>query len=247
MLNETQIRQQIYDAAKKYVGVKEYPANSNKCKFSQWWGMNAAWCQMFVNYIYYHQFKWCPTGGSQNSSKGTAYTPWARQWYEKNGLWLKPSQTPKIGDAIYFDWGKDGVVDHVGIVVQKYPGHVKTIEGNTGMNNWSNGGAVMECNRSLSVVAGYGSLPLKSIESIDDRLEYPEYPEQGPIETGDRGEEIGIWEARMKERGWDIEVDRYFSKDDEKILRYFQAEKGLVVDGILGPNSWAAAWEYPIT
>ena len=39
--------------------------------------------------------------------------------------------TPSAGDFIFFDWNKDGQVDHVGIVVNVANGRVNTIEGNT--------------------------------------------------------------------------------------------------------------------
>jgi hypothetical protein len=55
------------------------------------------------------------------------------------------------------------------------------------------------------------------------------------------------WEARMRQRGWNIKVDGRLSPADEKILKAFQKEKGLTVDGRLGPKSFAAAWTTKLT
>jgi hypothetical protein len=50
------------------------------------------------------------------------------------------------------------------------------------------------------------------------------------------------WEARMRQRGWTLKADGRLSLADGKILKAFQKEKGLTVDGRLGPKSFAAAW-----
>jgi hypothetical protein len=55
------------------------------------------------------------------------------------------------------------------------------------------------------------------------------------------------WQAKMKDRGWDIEVDSNYGDESERVCRAFQREKGLAVDGILGPNTWRVTWESPVT
>jgi peptidoglycan hydrolase-like protein with peptidoglycan-binding domain len=47
----------------------------------------------------------------------------------------------------------------------------------------------------------------------------------------------------MKARGWDIEVDSHYGDASERVCRAFQREKGLVMDGILGPDTWRASWD----
>lgn len=42
------------------------------------------------------------------------------------------SYTPAAGDIIFFDWGNNGTIDHVGIVESVSGGTVNTIEGNSG-------------------------------------------------------------------------------------------------------------------
>jgi hypothetical protein len=59
---------------------------------------------------------------------------------------------------------------------------------------------------------------------------------------------VRAWQARMKQRGWAaIKVDGYFGPASAAILRRFQAEKNLAVDGLLGPASFRAAWTAKVT
>ena len=42
------------------------------------------------------------------------------------------SYVPATGDLVFFDWGNDGSVDHVGIVESVVDGNIYTVEGNSG-------------------------------------------------------------------------------------------------------------------
>lgn len=50
------------------------------------------------------------------------------------------------------------------------------------------------------------------------------------------------WQQRMQERGWSIRVDGFYGQQSAKICRQFQQEKGLSVDGMVGPRTWTAAF-----
>jgi hypothetical protein len=68
---------------------------------------------------------------------------------------------------------------------------------------------------------------------------------------------LAQWQARMIERGWQdcfylYGADGMYGETvDEseagQCALQFQAEKGLYVDGLIGAQTWAAAWTYPIT
>lgn len=59
---------------------------------------------------------------------------------------------------------------------------------------------------------------------------------------------IKAWQAQMRKRGWTIGVDGLFGKQSEKVARQFQAEKReLASDGLVGKETWAAAWTAPVT
>ena len=52
------------------------------------------------------------------------------RWFESKGRFRDGSYTPVAGDIIFFDWGDNGTIDHVGIVESVSGGTVNTIEGN---------------------------------------------------------------------------------------------------------------------
>src|SRR5690606_37806559 len=62
-----------------------------------------------------------------------------------------------------------------------------------------------------------------------------------------RGEDVRTWQARMSRRGWRIDVDGAYGPQSREVCSKFQREKRLVVDGIVGPETWRAAWTAPIT
>jgi peptidoglycan hydrolase-like protein with peptidoglycan-binding domain len=55
------------------------------------------------------------------------------------------------------------------------------------------------------------------------------------------------WQLQMVTRGWSISSDGYYGPNSEAVCRSFQSEKGLVVDGLVGPNTWSKSWTAPIT
>lgn len=69
---------------------------------------------------------------------------------------------------------------------------------------------------------------------------------------------LKVWQQRMIDRGWDLGpdgADGYYgpkgsSSTDTytgRTAKAFQAEKGLTVDGLIGPATWDAAWTAPVT
>ncbi|MEH2953879.1 lysozyme family protein [Candidatus Merdisoma sp. JLR.KK011] len=54
------------------------------------------------------------------------------RWFEQHGRFRDGSYVPAAGDIIFFDWGNDGTIDHVGIVENVIDGVVHTVEGNSG-------------------------------------------------------------------------------------------------------------------
>lgn len=64
--------------------------------------------------------------------------------------------------------------------------------------------------------------------------------------AGDR-KGIRTFQAKLKKRGWSIGVDGRFGPNTKKIVRQFQAEKGIRVDGGVGAVTWKKIWESPVT
>lgn len=93
-------------------------------------GINPAttpWCAAFaMNMLKDHGV--LDTSGLSNPN----YCPTIKSWANGKGIWGGNGQyTPKAGDAILFDWEKDGTSDHIGIVEKVENGKVYTIEGNS--------------------------------------------------------------------------------------------------------------------
>jgi hypothetical protein len=55
------------------------------------------------------------------------------------------------------------------------------------------------------------------------------------------------WQAQMSKRGWTITIDDQYGPQSAQVATQFQAEKGLDVDGIVGPETWNAAYTLPVT
>lgn len=73
----------------------------------------------------------------------------------------------------------------------------------------------------------------------------PRFP--GLTKRGSKGAAVKAVQQRLKDRGWKITVDGDFGPTTDSIIRQFQAEKKIGVDGIVGPATWAALWKAPVT
>jgi hypothetical protein len=67
---------------------------------------------------------------------------------------------------------------------------------------------------------------------------------QQPMISGD---DVRQWQAQMAHRGWAIDVDSWYGGGSASVCKSFQAEKGLAADAVVGPQTWATAWDAPIT
>lgn len=62
-----------------------------------------------------------------------------------------------------------------------------------------------------------------------------------------RGEDVERWQRRMDKRGWNIPTGGEYDGATRAVCLKFQKEKDLEVDGVVGPNTWRAAWTAPLT
>lgn len=134
--------QQIVSVAMGQLG------NSGGQKFWSWYGFESRveWCACFAS--------WCAEqSGMVASGQVLKFSSCAvgASWFQGQGRWKGKGYTPSAGDFIFFDWNKDGQVDHVGIVVKVANGRVNTIEGNT-----SNMVARRSYQLGGIVIVGYG-------------------------------------------------------------------------------------------
>ena len=95
----------------------------------RWYGFGGRveWCACFVS--------WCADQSGYIQSgvipKFSLCSDGVK-WFESKGRFRDGSYTPVAGDIIFFDWGNNGTIDHVGIVESVSGGTVNTIEGNSG-------------------------------------------------------------------------------------------------------------------
>jgi peptidoglycan hydrolase-like protein with peptidoglycan-binding domain len=53
---------------------------------------------------------------------------------------------------------------------------------------------------------------------------------------------VRTWQQRMHDIGWPIDVDGAYGPQSSQLCGQFQAERGLAVDGLAGPQTWSALW-----
>ena len=92
-----------------------------------WYGFSSRveWCACFVSWCS-EQCGYIESGSMPKFS----YCPTGVEWFRSRGLWADRNSIPPAGSVIFFDWGGDGVADHVGIVESCDGSTVYTIEGN---------------------------------------------------------------------------------------------------------------------
>lgn len=74
---------------------------------------------------------------------------------------------------------------------------------------------------------------------------YPKYPGR-VMKKGSKAAGVRVFQQQLKTRGWKITVDGDFGPATETVVRAFQKEKGLTVDGQVGPKTWNAFWQAPL-
>lgn len=120
----------MLDKARSMLGLHEGRNTAAINSITKKSGINAAttpWCAAFaMNLLKDHGV--LNLDGLTNRN----YCPTIEKWATDKGIYGKPGQyQPKPGDAIIFDWQRDGRSDHIGIVEKVENGKVYTIEGNS--------------------------------------------------------------------------------------------------------------------
>ena len=114
------------------VGYSRWNDPQTGTKYGRWYaqktgdsyyGANGVpYCAMFVSWVFDQAGATCP-------GLPGAYCPWIERDGKNAGRAVnKYSAQP--GDVVLFDWGGDGVADHVGIVEVNHGSYIQTVEGN---------------------------------------------------------------------------------------------------------------------
>lgn len=166
--------------------------------------------------------------------------------YKAKGCWQESDKyRPAPGDVIMYDFGDTGKgdntgnPDHVGIVAAVTGSTIKVIEGNKGSGKVDY--------RTLFVdgkyIRGYclpdyakkatGGATTASIGKATVYLPV--------LRKGDEGASVRAMQGLLTSYGYDTQgVDGSFGPNTLAALKKYQKAKGLDVDGICGPKTWAA-------
>ena len=236
---------QIMDKAASYIGVTEKPSGSNNVIFNTHYyggavsGSAYPWCCAFVWDI----FRMCGLSRLFYDGQKTAYCPTVYNWARQKGL-IVPKETARYGDIALFDWGWDGVADHIGFV-EAYNGVTyATIEGNTSEGNNSNGGQVMRRTR----YAGQIQAVIR-----------PKYINQGggnymfeipTVQKGEKGNHVLLVQEILLARGINgkdgkpLKLDNHCDVNTVFAIKQYQKAREKVdpgicggVDGVAGPKT----------
>lgn len=67
------------------------------------------------------------------------------------------------------------------------------------------------------------------------------------LRRGSFGPGVRVLQQRLADRGWAIGVDGEFGRPTDTVLRSFQRQKGLPVDGVVTEDVWDALFTAPVT
>lgn len=220
---------QVMRIAKSQIGYKERPSGSNRTKFGKAYGMNGTyWCAIFVWWC----FKQANASELYYGGKKTAYVPTLADYYIEHKRIVKKTHG-KLGDIVFFDFDRNGNSDHVGFI-WKYlgNGYYKTLEGNTGNGNNSNGGQVMFRKRHVSQISRIARPKYKKVvkKTAKKKTDVKKYP---TLKLWSKGKYVKLIQKKLG-----IKVDGVFGTQTEKAVKRYQKKKGLKPDGIVGQQTW---------
>lgn len=140
----------------KFVGVAQHELSwgfaednaNNITPYGQWYGMQDAWCAMFVSYCAYQ------AGILGSVVPMFAYCPYGVSWYREQGRFYSRDggYDPKVGDTIFYFNAATNEISHTGIVVGVSADSVTTVEGNSSDKVCSH-----VYNKTNTYIYGYGA------------------------------------------------------------------------------------------
>ena len=236
---------QIMERAASYIGVTEKPFGSNNVIFNTHYyggavsGSSYPWCCAFLWDI----FRMCGLSRLFYDGQKTAYCPAVYSWARQKGL-IVPKETARYGDIALFDWGWDGVADHIGFV-EAYNGVTyTTIEGNTSEGNNSNGGQVMRRTRYAGQIQAV--IRPKYINQGGEKYMF----EMKPVKKGEKGNHVLLVQEILRARGIDgkdgrpLKLDKHCDTNTVFAIKQYQKAREKVdpgicggVDGVAGPKT----------
>ena len=238
----------VVTKAKTFLGVKESPAGINRVVFNtdnyakEVYAPDYPWCCTFV----WDVFRLCGAPGLFYGGKKTARCQTVYEWGKEKKLTV-PKNSGRKGDLIIYDWNGNGVAQHIGFILSKKPdGTYDTIDGNTAVGNFSNGGEVMQRKRQqdsiLAIVRPEYKIPSSapSYATVTVKKANPYSVPARNVKKGQTGNAVRWVQWELNESGARLTVDGDFGPKTLAAVRAFQKSKKLAVDGIVGAKTKAA-------
>ena len=168
--------------------------------------------------------------------------------FKKKGCWQENDDyAPSPGDIIFYDWDDSGKgdntgwPDHVGIVEKVSGRTITVIEG-----NYSDSVKRRYISFDAKLIRGYG-VPKYDAEAgsaqepaVSKKTVSVKLPQ---LAKGSKGDPVKVLQILLIGLGYSCGkdgADSDFGTNTEKAVKAFQKAKGLEVDGIVGPATWAA-------
>lgn len=205
--------------------------DGNFTKYGLWYKMNGVpWCAQFVS--------WCAAqaGISESIIPKHASCTIGISWFKRHGRWHdRAGYKPQAGDIAYFTHdGKNAA--HVGVVAAVDATRIYTIEGNTSnaAELVDNGGCVAKKSYLLTSarILGYGNpayVGASAAAAVPASI----------LRLRSKGADVVTLQNRLNKLGFPCgSADGDFGPRTLEAVKAFQAARGLVVDGVVGPATW---------
>lgn len=221
--------EQVLTIARAELGQRE-SGGANEIKYNyEYWGRGGAdlpWCVVFLWWVFKR---------TNVAFPNTAHCNGVRDYAKSVGRWVTGGY--QLGDCVIYDYDWDGSGDHIGIVeAVNADGTLTTIEG-----NYSD--SVARVRRSLADISGAyrpdysGASPTAPVQTVTAYTE----PTQTMLAAlpllrlGHKGDAVWSLQTLLC-----TDADGRFGPETDKLVRAFQLEQGLEVDGEVGALTWAA-------
>ena len=141
---------ELLELARRQIGVKECPPNSNNVRYNTWYygrevsGAAYPWCMVFVQWVFDQAKVKLPT---RTASCGALMRA-----AQSAGCWVTGDYRP--GDVVIYDFPGGAATDHCGIVESVDGTYISAIEGNTSSASDADGGAVERRARKFAQIVG---------------------------------------------------------------------------------------------
>lgn len=253
-------RSKVIKIAQSQIGVKEFPANSNRQKYGKAYGMNGVfWCAQFVWWCAWKADGKVTRTVAKAASADTIQDITVRKYggsyvMKKNrssSTRKAYTKKAKAGDIVSFDFGAmDAWRDHVGLVDHVEGDYIYCIEGNTTPDgkkgSQSNGGMVALKKRHYNAICcavrprwGDTPKPKKPTGKYTGTIPTP------TLKNGSKGEQVKYLQKFLNwYTGAKLDVDGEFGPATGYQLERFQETEGIETDRIYGKISHSKAKAY---